>query len=136
MYHSTIHWLSQNNTIIKIHYEKKWLRGCNSVNKQGRIMLCVPCPSAHCHLSINQVSFQSLLYFPRYGLDRHQLWKTKWLWGDNPVDIQCWGMGFVNCPSPYYMTFIYYILHKMYPQTTSTGSIEHTCNVEKYESEW
>ena len=24
------------------------------------------CPSSHCLLSINQVSFQSLLYFPRY----------------------------------------------------------------------
>ena len=84
--------------------KENWLRGGNSVNKQGRIMCYVPCPSPHCHLSIIQVSFQSLLYFPRYGPDRHQLWKTKWFWGDNPVDIQGGSLGFVNCPSPYYMT--------------------------------
>ena len=38
----------------------------NSINIQGRIIVLVHCPSSHCHLSINQVSFQSLLYFPRY----------------------------------------------------------------------
>jgi len=56
-----------------ILYGKKWLRVDNYVNIQGRVMVIVHCPSSHCHLSINQVPFQSLLYFPRYGLDRHPL---------------------------------------------------------------
>ena len=38
------------------------------------------------HQSIYQVLFQSLLYFPRYGPDKHPLWK-KWLWGDNSINI-------------------------------------------------
>ena len=31
--------------------------------------------SSHCHLSIDQVSLQSILYFPRYGPDKNPLWK-------------------------------------------------------------
>ena len=50
---------------------EKWLRGDNSINIQGRIMVRVHCPSSRCHLSINQVSFKSLLYFQTYGLDSH-----------------------------------------------------------------
>jgi len=53
--------------------EKKWLREDNTVDIQGRVMVIVHCPSSHCHLSIKQVSFQSLLYFSRYDLDRQQL---------------------------------------------------------------
>jgi len=49
---------------IGIHYEKKWLWGDNYVNIQGSIMVIVYCPSSDCHLSINQVSFQSLLIWP------------------------------------------------------------------------
>jgi len=49
--------------------------GDNSVNIQGRIMVIEQCSSSHCHLSINQVSFHSLLYFPRYGKHRQPLWK-------------------------------------------------------------
>jgi len=57
-----------------IHYEKnKWLRGDNYVNIQGRIMVHVHCPSPDCHLFINQIQFQSLLYFPGYGPDTHPL---------------------------------------------------------------
>jgi len=51
-------------------------------------MVLVLCPSSHSHLSINQVSLKSLLYFPRYGPDRHPLLKNKWLTGDNSVNIQ------------------------------------------------
>jgi len=48
------------------HYvTNKWLSGDNSVNKQGKIMVLVHCLFSHCHLSINRVSFQSLLNFPR-----------------------------------------------------------------------
>jgi len=35
-----------------IHYGKKWLRGHNTVNMQGMIMVIGCCPSSHCHLSI------------------------------------------------------------------------------------
>ena len=42
-----------------IHHEK-WLGEDNSINIQGRIMVLGFCPSPHDHLSINQVSFQSL----------------------------------------------------------------------------
>jgi len=31
---------------------EKWLRGDNSTNMQGRIMVLGFCPSPHCHLSI------------------------------------------------------------------------------------
>ena len=47
--------------------KKKWLWGDNTVNIQGMIMVIVHGPSSHWILSINQVSFQSLVYFPRYG---------------------------------------------------------------------
>ena len=56
------------------------------------------CTSFHCDLSINQVSFQSLLYFPRYGSDRNHLWTNKCLRGDNYVNIQGMIMGLVHCP--------------------------------------
>jgi len=41
--------------------KNKRLREDNSVNIQGSIMVLEFCPSSHCHLSINQVSFQSLV---------------------------------------------------------------------------
>jgi len=53
--------------------KNKWLRGDNSTYIPGRVMDSGHCPSSDCHLSINQVSFQSLLYFSRYGPDRHPL---------------------------------------------------------------
>mgnify|MGYP007133519434 CR=1 FL=1 len=64
-------------------------------------MVFVHCPSSHCHLSIKQVSFQSLLYFPRYGPYKHPLWKNKWLMGDNLINIQRRIMVFVHWPSPH-----------------------------------
>jgi len=57
------------------------------VNIHGRIMVLVHCASSHCHLSMNQVSIQSLMYFPRYGPDTHPLWQ-----------IQSWGV-LGHCPS-------------------------------------
>jgi len=68
-----------------INYEKKWLRGDNYVIIQAMIMVLVHCRSPDCHLSINQVSFQFLLYCWRYGPDRLYYEKHKWLWGDNTV---------------------------------------------------
>ena len=50
---------------------KKWLRGDNLVNIQGRMMVLVHCPSSHSCLSINQVLYQSILYFPRYETKFH-----------------------------------------------------------------
>jgi len=58
--------------------KNNWLWGDDSVNVQGMIMVLMHSTSSHCHLSINQVLFQSLKYFPRYDPDRHPLWK-KWL---------------------------------------------------------
>jgi len=63
----------QDMALTGSNYEKIYLRGDNSVNIQGRIMVLIHCPSSYCYLSINQVSFQSRLYFPRYGPDRQQL---------------------------------------------------------------
>ena len=86
-----------------IHYEQnKWLRGDNYVNIQCRIMVLVHCLSPDCHLSINKVPFQSPKYFPRYGPDKHPLWKNKWLWGDNTVNIQGRIMVLVHCPSSHW----------------------------------
>jgi len=57
-----------------IHYERnKWLWRDNYVNIQGRSMVLVHYPSPDYNLSINQVSFQVLLYFSRYGPDTHPL---------------------------------------------------------------
>ena len=105
-----------------IHYGKKWLRGDNYVNIQGRIMALVHCPFPDCHLSINQVSFQFLLYFPRYGPDKHPLWKinsegeiTQYIYR-----VRLWFS--VYCPSSHYHlsinpTFISipFILSKIWP---------------------
>ena len=66
------------------------------VNIQDRIIVLVHCPFPYCYLSINQVSFWSLLYFPRYGPDRHPLWK-KWLRGDYTVNMGRI-MVLVDCP--------------------------------------
>ena len=42
-----------------IHYENnEWLRGDNTVNIQGRIIVSGFCPSSYCHLSIYQVWFK------------------------------------------------------------------------------
>jgi len=47
-----------------LHYEQnEWLRVNNYVNIQGMIMVLVHSTYPDCHLSINQVPFQSLLYF-------------------------------------------------------------------------
>jgi len=48
--------------------------GLGSTNWSCQHIISKHSPSSHCHLSMNQVSFQSLLYFPRYGPDR-QHWK-------------------------------------------------------------
>ena len=59
-----------------------WKMGDNWIHIHGMIIAIVFRPSSHCHLSINQVSFQSMLYFPKYGPDRQHLWKMYrvWLW--------------------------------------------------------
>ena len=51
-------------------------------------MVRVHRPSYHCYLFINQVSLQSLVYFPRYGPDIHPLRRKKMVTGDNTVNIQ------------------------------------------------
>jgi len=62
------------------HY-KKLLRGDNSINIKGRIMVIVHCPSPYCHLSINQVSFKSQQWFLSYLPDKIPDGQTKlWLY--------------------------------------------------------
>ena len=51
------------------------LRGDNYVHIQVMDMVLVHSTSSHCHLSTNQVSFQSLLNFPRYDRDKQHLLK-------------------------------------------------------------
>jgi len=83
-----------------IHYEiNKWLRGNNYVNIQGRIMVLVHCPSPDCHLSINQVPIQSLLYFQDMARTHIHYEQKKWLRGDNTVNIQGMSMVLMDCPS-------------------------------------
>ena len=43
------------------------------VNTQGMSVVLVHGTFSHCHISINQVLFQSLKYFPRYCSDRHPI---------------------------------------------------------------
>jgi len=74
------------------------LRGDNSINIKGRIMVIVHCPSTHCHLSISQVSFQSLCTFQDMARTGNNY--GKWLRGDNTVNIQGRIMVLVFCPSP------------------------------------
>ena len=81
--------------------KKKWLWGYNSVNIKGRIMILVHCPSSHCHLSTNQVSFQSLKYvLSKIWPGQASIMKNKWLRGDNSIHIQGRIMVIVLFPSP------------------------------------
>ena len=49
-------------------------------------MVLIHSTSSHCHLSINQVSFQSLCTFQ--DMTRTGNHYEKWLWGDNTINIQ------------------------------------------------
>jgi len=101
----------QDMARVSNHYDKKWLMGDNSVIQciQFRVINLMHCTSSHCHLSIIQCSFQSLLYFPRYGPDRHPLWKNKWLRGDNSVNRQVRIMVLVYCTSSHCHLSIYQV---------------------------
>ena len=83
---------------------KKWLWWDNSVNIQDMFIVHVCFPSSHCHLCINQVSFQSLLYFSRYDPDYEKL-----LWGDNIVNIQGRIMVLEHSTSPHCHLSIYQV---------------------------
>ena len=83
----------------------KWLRGDNSVNILGRILVIVQCPSSYCHLSINQVPLQSLLYLSR-----------QWIWGDNSLTIPDRIMVLGFCPSAPSHLSIYKVLFKCHAQ--------------------
>ena len=78
------------------------------VNIQDRIIVLVHCPFPYCYLSINQVSLQSLLYFP----DRKTFSIKKWLRGDIYVNIQGRRMVLGFCPSPHCNLSIYQVLFK------------------------
>jgi len=70
-----------------IHYGKNWLWGDNYENIQGRIVVLVHCSSPECHLSINQVPFQSLLYLARYCSRQASMMTNTKLRRDNSVNI-------------------------------------------------
>jgi len=63
----------------------KWLRGDNYVNIPDSIMFYRP--FSDCHLSINKVSSQSRLYFPRYAWTGTHYANNNWLRADNTVNI-------------------------------------------------
>jgi len=69
-------------------------------NSVGRVMVLVHCISSHCHLSINQVSFQSICTFQDMAQTGIHYENNKWLWGDNYVNIQGRIMVLGHCPSP------------------------------------
>ena len=77
-------------------------------------MVLVHSTSSHCHLSINQVSFQSLWYFPRYCSDRYPLWKIQSYSG------YC-VLHFHSLPSIYKPSFISipFVLSMIWPGHTS-----------------
>ena len=89
----------QDTAWISNHYGKKrlWMGDNSVIYREGLCtmhFLSLP--------SIYQHSFQSLLYFSRYGPDRNPLWKKKWLRGDNTVNIQGMIVVLVHCPSPHW----------------------------------
>jgi len=61
------------------NYEK-WLRGDNTVNIQGRIMVLVHSTSSHCHLSIYQICFNGNSSFK--VICRTKPWRTDGQSGD------------------------------------------------------
>ena len=100
---------------INNHYEKKWLMGDNSVIYR---VMCTALPITAIYLKY-LVSFQSLLYFPRYGPDMHPLWTImkKWLRGDNSINRQgrIKVLGF--CHSPHSHLSIYQVSFKVIYRT-------------------
>ena len=88
---------------------KKWLRGDNYVNIQGRIMVLVHCPSPDCHLSINQAQFQSFFTFQDMVWTGIQYENNKWLRGDNYVNIQGMILVLVHDTSPHCHLSIYQV---------------------------
>jgi len=75
---------------------EEWLRGDNLIHIQGNIMVLVHFTSSH--LSINQVSFQSMLY-EDMTQTCIQYVKNKWLREDNSENIQSRIMVRMHCPS-------------------------------------
>ena len=88
------------------------LRGDNWINILGMIIVPRFYPTSHCHLSISQVLFQSLLYFPRYGRTGNKY--EKWLRGDNTVNKQGRIMVLGFCSSPHCHISIYQVLFQWF----------------------
>ena len=62
------------------------LRGDNSVNIQGRIMVLGFCRSSHCHLSIYKFHFNPFCTFQDMARTGNNC--EKWLRGESTVNIQ------------------------------------------------
>ena len=78
------------------------------------IMVLVYYPSSQFHLSINQVSFQSLQDMARTGIHYE-----KWFRGDNSINMQDRNMVLGFCPSPHCHLSIYQVLFKCQQQFLS-----------------
>ena len=97
------------------HYERKnWLWGDNSINIQGRIMVLEHCPSSHCHLSINQVSFNPCCTLQDLARTSNHYERKNWLWGDNSINIQGRIMVLAYCPSSHCHLYINQASFKSY----------------------
>jgi len=86
---------------------KTWLRGNNSVNIQGRIMVLVP------FLSLLSIYKPSFIPIP-FVLSIKDMARTgnnyeKWLWGDNSINILGRSMVHGHCPSPYCLYTKFYL---------------------------
>ena len=85
--HLTASLVMKTVNIVTLRLPQVWITGLKIYSKRDSLLTmdvaaislkvlncCLFCPSPHCHLSINWVLFQSLLYFPKYGPKRQQLW--------------------------------------------------------------
>ena len=59
------------------HGRTFYINGCNSAKSGDRVMVLAFCTSSDDPLSIDQVSFYSLIYFQRYAPDKLLLQKLK-----------------------------------------------------------
>ena len=86
------------------------MSGDNSVNIQGRIMICVHSTSSHCP-SIYKPSFISIPFLlNKIWLRQASIMKSKWLQGDNSINIQGRIMVLGFCPYPHCHLSIYQVL--------------------------
>ena len=90
-------------TIAKIR------NGSNSEITCDRVTILALCTSSDGHLSMYQVSFNSLLYFQRYALDK--LFTAKIKNGNNSINTGDRVMVLTFCNSPHCIKFLLFIFN-------------------------